>query len=451
MSGPTQNRKNTLERVLSIVAEVRQGEGTMVLLMATGIFLLVMSFVMVKIMRTTLVIVHVGAAMKTYAAAIQSVVLAGLIYGYAWLARHLVRRRLVRIVSAFVAVFLVVLATLFHMFEGLFIVFYILGGVVGVVLITLFWSYATDIYTPEQGKRLFVLLGLGASAGGVSGAIAARTLLEHLSVLNIVVGAAGLLILSLVCANLVETRRGNGSSIATAATPPAAIPVSEGTGPFRRVWQNKYLLTIAAIVLLTNVVGSTGEYILNKSLEVEASEKAALGEAAFDPELYIGKFYSMFYLTVSVVGLLLQMLVVSRVLKHLGVTVAIMVLPVIALGGYLWVSVLSAASVIAWIRLGEVSTDTSLNSTARHILFLPTTREDKYVAKMTIDSLVMRSGDVLAALLIFLGATYLSFSVRQFAVVNVCLSAAWLFLAYRAGTTFRDLAAQGHPADEGRV
>jgi AAA family ATP:ADP antiporter len=75
-------------------------------------------------------------------------------------------------------------------------------------------------------------------------------------------------------------------------------------------------------------------------------------------------------------------------------------------------------------KVVENSLDYSLQNTARQTLFLVTDRVEKYIGKTIIDTLMMRLGDVLAALSIGLGA-WLSFSTRTFAVLNVVLVVGW--------------------------
>ncbi len=87
----------------------------------------------------------------------------------------------------------------------------------------------------------------------------------------------------------------------------------------------------------------------------------------------------------------------SRLLKWFGVRVAIMVLPLIALTGYAFLAFFPILSVVRWVKTGENATDYSLQNTLRNVLFLPTTRQQKYKAKQAIDGFFVRSGDVLSA------------------------------------------------------
>jgi len=75
-------------------------------------------------------------------------------------------------------------------------------------------------------------------------------------------------------------------------------------------------------------------------------------------------------------------------------------------------------------------------NTVRHMLFLPTTREEKFKAKQVIDSFVVRAGDVLSALTIFAGTTFLAFGVAQFAWINVGLVLVWLVFTVAIGREF---------------
>jgi AAA family ATP:ADP antiporter len=126
-------------------------------------------------------------------------------------------------------------------------------------------------------------------------------------------------------------------------------------------------------------------------------------------------------------------------LKYLGVRIALLVLPLIALGGYFIVAFYPLLVAVRWAKTAENSTDYSLQNTVRHVLFLPTTREQKYKAKQAIDTFFVRVGDVLSALLVYVGTTWLAFQTKQFALFNIALVVAWLLLAVLIGRENRRL------------
>jgi AAA family ATP:ADP antiporter len=125
----------------------------------------------------------------------------------------------------------------------------------------------------------------------------------------------------------------------------------------------------------------------------------------------------------------MQMFAVSRILKRLGIGVALFCLPLIALGSY---SLMAFMPILPFIRIGKIaenSTDYSLQSTTRHALFLNTSREAKYKAQSAIESFFWRAGDGFSALLVFVG-TRLAFDIRHFAVTNVIFVLVWLAIAF---------------------
>jgi AAA family ATP:ADP antiporter len=411
--------------------------------MTLSIFLILTSYLIAKVVREPLILSGGGAELKSYVSVFQMIILLGAVQVFGWLASTLTRRKLINYVTLFftgcLLAFYLALITI-GPWNGM--VYFLWVGIFSLMIIAQFWSFANDIYSQEQGKRLFVLLAFGASAGGVFGPMLAGLILDIVGLYNLLLVAAGILLLSLVVTNHimsdVESRPIDKTEKAVAPKEP---PMSK-EGALKVVFRNKYLLMIAVLMLLSNFVNTTGEYILGSSVEHTAQTVAeAEGAGKAVEEAYIGKFYADFFTIVGFVGLVLQLLVVSRILKHFGVRFAIMTLPVISLGTYLSIMIFPVLLVIRWCKTAENATDYSLNNTVRQILFLPTTKEEKYKAKVAIDSFFVRTGDVMSAGLVFVGVTWLSFSIQHFAAVCLVLVVFWLILAFRIGIENKKLVA----------
>ena len=142
----------------------------------------------------------------------------------------------------------------------------------------------------------------------------------------------------------------------------------------------------------------------------------------------IGAFYGQFFFWVNLLGVSIQMFVVSRVFKYLGVRAALMVLPVIAFGGYAAIAILGGLTVLRVAKTAENSVDYSLQNTVKQALFLPTSREAKYKAKAAIDTFFVRFGDSASAAIVFLGLHAVGLGPRGFALVNVALVSVWIML-----------------------
>ena len=93
-------------------------------------------------------------------------------------------------------------------------------------------------------------------------------------------------------------------------------------------------------------------------------------------------------------------------------------------------------AVVRWSKTAENSMDYSVMNTARQLLWLPTTREEKYKAKQAVDSFFVRFGDVLSALVVYAGTTYLTFGITEFASLNVALVLVWIVVAVLVGREF---------------
>jgi AAA family ATP:ADP antiporter len=139
----------------------------------------------------------------------------------------------------------------------------------------------------------------------------------------------------------------------------------------------------------------------------------------------IGRFYGDFFGWVNLLGFLFQLFLGSRIFKYIGVRGTLFILPCIALGSYGLLIALPILSVIRVAKILENSTDYSINNTARRALFLPTSREAKYKAQAVMETLIWRAGDMMQALIVFVG-TQLAFGVRQFGIVNLVLVCVWL-------------------------
>jgi AAA family ATP:ADP antiporter len=299
------------------------------------------------------------------------------------------------------------------------------------------WSFANDVYTPEQGQRLFAVVGFGASVGAMTGSQIAGMLIRPLGIFPMMLVAAGLLLVSLVLTDLVHFRE-KGRARSSADRGKAEQPLAR-TGGFQLVLRQRYLLFIGLLTLVLNFVNTNGEYVLGKTVSRMAEQAVAAGTAGgLSTPQFIGAFYASFQFWQNLLGALLQFFVVSRILKYFGVRAALFVMPLISLCGY---TLLVAAPVLAYIRIVKVlenATDYSLQNTVRRALFLRTSREAKYKALQAVETFFWRTGDMLSALTVFV-ATAWGLGVGRLAAFNLALVFVWLALAAAIGREHRRL------------
>jgi AAA family ATP:ADP antiporter len=442
----TADGRSRLERWLGAFAEVRAGEGMTALLFAANVFLILMAYYVLKPVREALILGEGSAELKSYMSAFQVILLAFVVPAYGRLVSRLPRMRLINVVTGIFVACLVAFFVAAQLGLPIAIVFFLWIGIFNLMIVAQFWSFANDVYTKEEGERLFAIVGFGASFGAVVGARAADRLIEPLGINLLLLLGGALLVGQVLLSNQIDRReRGRRQEKPRPAVNAARTPA--GKSAFGMVLQTRYLLLIALMLMLLNLVNTTGEYILGSIVEDTATTAIAAGEAGgLSKEQIIGDFYSKYFTLVNVLGLLLQLFVVSRIVKYLGVGAAVMILPIISLGAYNILVFLPVLHAVLAAKVLENSTDYSLNNTVRNMLFLPCTYEEKFSAKQAIDSFFVRMGDVLSALLVFVGTTVLALQPRGFAAVNALLVVAWLLLAWRVGRSYGAMTRPTAPA-----
>ena len=463
-------RASSLDRFLRLFTDVRAGEGVNALLLSLNIFLILTAYYILKPVREALILGEGSAEMKSYLSAGQVLVLGFLVPIYSRLAARVPRQRLLNIVTGFFVACLVIFYFLAQAGVALGAVFFLWVGIFNLMVPSMFWSFTNDIYTKDEGERLIPVVQFGASLGAVLGATIAAFLIAPLGAYALMLIAGGILIVEVQITKYLDKKERDRTeselpeSETTAIRPAATLEVRDEesksivvteqaeeeqpnrSNVFRLVFKTRYLLLIALLMLFNNWVNTTGEYLLGRVVVDAAETAVAAGEAGgLTVEEYIGQFYSKFYGVVNIVGLVLQLFVVSRVIKYFGVQVGILILPIISLSAYNVLAFIPILAVVRWAKTAENSVDYSLNASSYNMLFLPCTREQKYSAKQAIDSLFVRVGDVASALLVFVGTTYFALSTSGFAKFNIVLVVIWLVLAVLIGREYVALRASGEP------
>ena len=459
---------SALDRFLRLFTDVRAGESTTALLLSLNILLILTAYYVLKPVREALILGQGSAELKSYLSAGQVVLLAIVVPLYGRLASRVARRRLINTVTAIFIACLLGFFVLGQLGVSLGIVFFLWIGIFNVMIVAQFWSFANDVYTSDEGQRLFPIVAFGASLGAVLGASTAAKLIEPLGIYELMLVGAALLVIEVGITNYIDIREHRRTeshlpSHETTAMMPAATthvrneaaehaPTVSGDvapksqGAFGLVFGTRYLLLIAFMLMLNNWVNTTGEFILGSVVSDAAQQAVAAGESGgLSVEAFIGEFYSKFFAVVNVAGLLIQLFLVSRIIKYMGVRLAVLFMPFISLGAYSVLAFYPILSAVRWAKAAENSTDYSLNNTVRNMLFLPCTREQKYSGKQVIDSFFVRAGDVLSAVLVFVGTTYFALDASGFAKFIITLVIVWLALAYLVGRDYQRLVETGQP------
>jgi AAA family ATP:ADP antiporter len=425
------------QRLLAPIAEVRRDEVAGVLLLALLMFLILGAYYFLKTAREVFILSEGGAEVKSYSSAGQAVLLLFLVPAYGVVASRVNRLRLVQGVPLFfvlhLAFFLAALGAGLHV--G--IAYFLWIGIFNVMVIAQFWAFANDLYTQDQGKRLFPVIGVGASLGAWVGSIRAGTVIHEFGAPRLLIAGATTLVVCTVLTGVINRVVTKSERQAPVVDAPLGRQ-----GGFGLIAKDRYLALIAVLMVLLNVVNTTGEYLFGRYV-VETAHALhgsdAEGEAA--RQAFIGETYSGLYGTVNLVGFVLQMFVVSRVFKFLGVGRSLFIHPIVAISGYLVLMFAPSLTAMRWLKVADNGIDYSLGNTTKQALWLPTSREAKYKAKQAVDSFFVRTGDVIQALIVFAGER-LALVVPAFAAINVALVGAWLGVVVLLNRQLRAKAAE---------
>jgi AAA family ATP:ADP antiporter len=406
----------TIERLIG--AEVREGEWRLVLLFFANLFLLLAAYYILKVIREPLILLGGGAVRRSYARGVQAGLLVALIPAYSALANRVEPARLVNWIMGLFLASLVAFFAAGRLGVPIGFTFFVWLGIFSTFSIAQFWSLANEHLTQEEGRRLFPLVAVGGTIGGIVGAQFAARGIAWLTPQQMMLVAAGILA---VCMGLTHAGHHAGHGLRARAS---ARPRQDRDyrGGFSLVLGDRYLLLVGLSVVAVNLITATGDFILAQMVSGKAHALPAAARSH-----YISGFYGDLQTWTTVLTALVQILVVARVFKKIGVAGALLVMPLLVVAGYGLFAALPLLATAAAVKVGEGTTDYSLQNTIQQALFLPTSVDAKYKAKSAIDTVSKRLGDLGSTALVTAG-TLLGFQVLSFAIANVLAGVAWIWL-----------------------
>jgi AAA family ATP:ADP antiporter len=433
------DKPNIFYRFLRIFADIRQGEATKALLLALTIFLLLLAYYILKPLREALLLVDKNSpVVKSCLGGAQAILLIFVVKAFSRLASRVPRHLLITWTTLFFISNLVVfyfLSLSGMSIKTMGIIFFIWIGIFSLMVVAQFWGFANDLYADDVGKRTFPLIGFGATLGAVLGTRMGwlREMMGKNWEYKLMLVAGAVLLVCIGLAVYIHRRevqktqkeKERGLSGAEEKERIQSQPLKPGGG-FRLVFKSRYLLMIAFMIGIYNFVNATGEYIFS-DVQTRASIQA-VATAGVDMQKSMHTAFMDYQFLTNIIALVIQLFLVSRIFKWVGVGGALFFLPLIALGGYGLISFGAVLVIIRWVKALENGTDYSLQNTAKAALFLVTPREQKYKAKAAIDTFFVRGGDTISAVAVFVGTQLLALKIERYAFINVLGVAVWILL-----------------------
>lgn len=316
-------------------------------------------------------------------------------------------------------------------------VFFIWTSVFNLFVISVFWAFMADVFSTDQGKRLFGFISVGGTLGGIVGAAITATLVQKIGSLHLLLFSAVLLELSAQCVRLFPTAfEGSRASLREKAS--AERPIGGG------IWsgivhdlRSPYLLGICAYMLLYAIT-STLLYF----------QQVSIAASAFSDRGARTAFFAQVDLLVNVLTILVQAFLTGRLLKWLGVGITLAMLPAMSVIGFTALGMMPTLGLLVVFLTLRRAGNFAIARPAREVLFTVVSREDKYKAKSFIDTFIYRAGDQIGAWSSpALG--WLGLGLAGVSFVAAPLAALWFFISLWLGR--KQVAMAHHPPDDAEV
>ena len=305
--------------------------------------------------------------------------------------------------------------------------FYVWVSVFNLFNTAIFWAFMTDLFTVEQGKRLYAFIAVGGTLGAIVGAYITKNLIRGMGPANLVAISATLFAIVCVLVRFFPNNLTEGNRVVTAREQPIGGTAWSG---ITHIVRSPYLFGLAAAIMLYTTT-STWAYF----------QQTTLAGAALKTSADRTIFLSSLEIWVNTITVLIQIFLTGRLLKWFGVAFTLTALPFLSMLGFAAMAIAPSLAMLAFFQVTRRAAAYALMRPSREILFTVLKREDKYKVKSVTDTLGYRVGDQLGAWSYGgLGANGLQLSLNAISWIAVPVTAGWCALSLWLARKQRQLA-----------
>jgi ATP:ADP antiporter, AAA family len=291
----------------------------------------------------------------------------------------------------------------------------------------IFWAFMTDLFTVEQGKRLYAFIAVGGTLGAITGAYITKNLIRDIGQANLVAISAAMFAIGCLLVRFFPISLTEGNRAGPAQEQPIGGTIWSGVTHIAR---SPYLFGLAAAIMLYTST-STWAYFQQTTL-ASAVLKTSADRTIFSSSLEIW---------VNSITLGIQIFLTGRFLKWFGVAFTLTALPFLSMLGFGAMAIAPSLMMLACFQVIRRAGAYALMRPSREILFTVLKREDKYKVKSVTDTLGYRLGDQLGSWSYGgLGANWLHLSLNTISWIAVPITAGWCVLSIWLAGKQRELA-----------
>ena len=386
-------------------------------------FIIVTAYYLIKTVRASLVISHLGSAQLPYLYIISAVVLGGLVAWYARVSRGVAPQRLMQgILVALIAQLVAFRWALELPYAWISGLFYLWVSMFSVITVTQFWMVANDLFSPDKAKEAFTFIGTGGIAGGMAGGAVASLLVGWMATEDLLFVAAGLLGLCAVLLRMLW-RFQPTTPLNAAHVHERQESVDQPRSLLSYLKEFHYLRHLLVLVVVAKVISTIVDYQFNGMAELFVSGTEARTA-----------LFGMFYTGIGLASLATQLVLTSQLFKRFGVHRSLAVLPVGLAAGLLVLWVVPGLAVAALLALYDRSLSYSLGQTGREVLYVPVPSAVRYQVKPLIDAAAFRLAQGMAGVVLLIAQQISQLPIQAYSFLALPLIGIWLLALHRLRT-----------------
>jgi len=311
-------------------------------------------------------------------------------------------------------------------------IFFVWLSVFNLFVVSVFWSFMADIYTREQGRRLFGVITAGGSIGALFGGATTSVLVVSIGFQNLFPIAAGLLVAAILCIRQLREEVSYEHDQQTPGTASDERPL--GGSPFAGITHmlsSPYFGGIALSSVIASLLG-TALYMFTAQL-VEQSIPDADNQT---------RFFSNINNATNALALVGQLFVVKRVVSRFGIGMSLALMPIVSIAGFAILAVYPTLAAVAILTIARRGLGFGFGKPTTDMLYSVVTAEEKYKTKNFIDTAVYRGGDLIGIWSVRV-LTSLGMGLSAISWVMVPFTALWAIISLWLGHDYRRRAKLG--------
>lgn len=358
---------------------------------------------------------------------LQFFISAGIVSLYAWVISRVRFKWVVPLVYSCFALSFVIFYTLTFQVNSLIWVekaFYIWVSAFSLFNLSVFWSFMTDTFSNDQGKRLFALIAMGASAGAIVGPLIPLTLADDIGLHNLMLLAAIGLLLAIPLILYITHQKSAGLQ---------NQHIKADVQPLNRNWwsgvqalfKNPYLMGIAAFILLYVFLGAFIYFQQKNILAAYTRPERAEILAIID-------------WVVNSLTFIMALFFTSRILKKCGMGITLALLPIFLTAGMIALAFAPMVIILLLIQIFRRVGNYAITRPARELLFTQVTKDERFKSKPVIDVVVYRGGDAVSGSLFAVLSEGIGIGLLLLSLIGAGISSLWAFIAMWLGKQYNN-------------